>query len=200
MMFGDHLPPSETEVMQAAFHTSERLYMLPIGGLRRWSCRSYRLGQGLWMVIEGDEYSAAFFDREPKFLHYRPRIFLLGQVEFDRGDPYRDLDAVLTAFRAGTAQVPRHGAVVVNGDSESALSAVRDASAEVITVDSAAKSTCWLGDTDPGDGTGPTVAPMKWHGRHYDLRLPLVGRHNAENAALAYVGAVTAGLSQEDGS
>ncbi len=39
--------------------------------------------------------------------HYRARIFLLGPVEFDHGDLYRDLDAVLTAFRAGTAQVPR---------------------------------------------------------------------------------------------
>lgn len=127
MMPGDHPPSSETEVMQAAFHTSEHVSMLPIGGTAMASLAGLMHVRGRRVV--GDEYNAAFFDRGPKFLHYRPRILLLGPVEFDHGDLYRDLDAVLTAFRAGTAQIPRHGAVVVNGDSEPAPSAVRDASA-----------------------------------------------------------------------
>ncbi|MBF0418123.1 MAG: UDP-N-acetylmuramate:L-alanyl-gamma-D-glutamyl-meso-diaminopimelate ligase, partial [Magnetococcales bacterium] len=32
-----------------------------------------RAPQGPWMVIEGDEYDTAFWDKRPKFLHYRPR-------------------------------------------------------------------------------------------------------------------------------
>ena len=67
------------------------------------------------LVIEGDEYNTAFFDRGAKFLHYRPHLFLVGPVEFDHGDLYPNLEAVLTAFRAGTAQVPRTGAVIVEG-------------------------------------------------------------------------------------
>ena len=63
-----------------------------------------------------------------------PHLFLLGPVEFDHADIYRDLDAVLTAYRAGTAQVPRDGGVIVNGWSPAALSAVRDAAAPVVAV------------------------------------------------------------------
>ncbi len=88
------------------------------------------------MVIEGDEYNTAFFDRGPKFLHYRPHLFILGPVEFDHADLYPNLDAVLTAFRAGTAQVPKSGAVVVNAWSEHAVAATRDATAPVVTVGS----------------------------------------------------------------
>ncbi|HPA82130.1 MAG TPA: Mur ligase domain-containing protein, partial [Thermoanaerobaculales bacterium] len=69
-----------------------------IGGMPRWSGRPFRLGGGRQIVIEGDEYNTAFFDRGPKFLHYRPHLFVLGPVEFDHGDIYRDLDAVMTAF------------------------------------------------------------------------------------------------------
>ena len=60
-----------------------------IGGLPGWNPRGYRLGQGSLLVIEGDEYNTAFFDRGAKFLHYRPHLFLLGPVEFDHADLYR---------------------------------------------------------------------------------------------------------------
>ncbi|MDH3816939.1 MAG: Mur ligase domain-containing protein, partial [Acidobacteriota bacterium] len=48
-----------------------------IGGLPRWNPRGFRLGGGAHLVIEGDEYNTAFFDRGPKFLHYRPLLFLI---------------------------------------------------------------------------------------------------------------------------
>ena len=96
-----------------------------VGGLPRWNQRAFRLGQGGHLVIEGDEYNSAFFDRGPKFLHYRPHLFLIGPLEFDHADLYPDLKAILTAFRAGAAQVPRNGAVVVNTWSEGALAAAR---------------------------------------------------------------------------
>ena len=38
--------------------------------VKNWQA-SYRLGSGRYMVIEGDEYDTAFFDKGPKFLHYR---------------------------------------------------------------------------------------------------------------------------------
>jgi len=49
-------------------------------------------GAGEHVVIEGDEYDSAFFDKGPKFLHYRPRNVILTSVEFDHADIYRDLD------------------------------------------------------------------------------------------------------------
>ena len=50
----------------------------------------YRIGAGKAFVIEGDEYDTAFFDKGPKFMHYRPDTALIGTVEFDHADIYRD--------------------------------------------------------------------------------------------------------------
>ena len=165
-----------------------------VGGLLKWSRRSFRLGRGPWMIIEGDEYNTSFFDRGPKFLHYRARIFLLGPVEFDHADLYRDLDAVLTAFRAGTAQVPRHGIVVVNALSPAALEGARDTSAEVIKVGTSTDCALRLGETLVERDSGVTSTSLDWQGRRLDLRLPMPGRHNAENAAMALAGALAAEL------
>ncbi len=57
-------------------------------------------------VVEGDEYDTAFFDKRPKFLHYRPRTAIVTSVEFDHADIYRDLDHVKTAFRSFVELLP----------------------------------------------------------------------------------------------
>ena len=168
-----------------------------VGGLLKWSRRSFRLGRGPWMIIEGDEYNTSFFDRGPKFLHYRARIFLLGPVEFDHADLYRDLDAVLTAFRAGTAQVPRHGTVIVNALSPAALEGVRDTSAQILKVGATPDCALRLGETVVERDSGITRTSVDWQGRQLKLRLPMPGRHNAENAAMALAGALVAELDPD---
>jgi UDP-N-acetylmuramate: L-alanyl-gamma-D-glutamyl-meso-diaminopimelate ligase len=70
-----------------------------IGGAPRDLPSAATLGRGEWFVIEGDEYDSAYFDKEPKFLHYHPSLLVLTAVEFDHADIYRDLDAVKAAFR-----------------------------------------------------------------------------------------------------
>ena len=59
---------------------------------------SARLGQSDLFVIEGDEYDTAFFDKRSKFIHYRPQILVLNNLEFDHADIFKDLDAVKTQF------------------------------------------------------------------------------------------------------
>jgi UDP-N-acetylmuramate: L-alanyl-gamma-D-glutamyl-meso-diaminopimelate ligase len=162
-----------------------------IGGMPRWNPRGFRLGSGPHLVIEGDEYNTAFFDRGPKFLHYRPQVFLVGPVEYDHADLYPNLDAVLTAFRAGSAQVPRDGAVIANAWSEGALAACRDATAPLIKVgpdaDCDLRMTAWTG-TPEG-----STADVEWRGERFQLALDHPGLHNLQNAAMAAAAAMTAG-------
>ncbi len=77
---------------------------------------NYKLGGGPHFVIEGDEYDTAFFDKGPKFLHYRPHAILLNAVEFDHADIYRDLQHVKDAFRELIALLPDDGPLVVCSD------------------------------------------------------------------------------------
>jgi UDP-N-acetylmuramate: L-alanyl-gamma-D-glutamyl-meso-diaminopimelate ligase len=72
----------------------------------------FRLGTGPAFVIEGDEYDTAFFDKGPKFMHYRPRTAIVGTVEYDHADIYADLGQIKTAFRRFTNLVPASGLLV----------------------------------------------------------------------------------------
>jgi UDP-N-acetylmuramate: L-alanyl-gamma-D-glutamyl-meso-diaminopimelate ligase len=167
-----------------------------VGGLPRWNPRGFRIGRGSHLVIEGDEYNSAFFDRGPKFLHYRPHCFLVGPVEFDHADLYPDFEAVLTAFRAGAAQVPRHGSVVVNTWSEGAVAAIRDATAPIVRVgpdgDCDLRLVAWSADG------GRSTAEVVWRGEELELELPMAGFHNLQNAAMAVAAAICSGVGARD--
>ena len=67
-------------------------------------------------VIEGDEYDSAFFDKRSKFIHYRPRILILNNLEFDHGDIFRDLQDIARSFSHLLRIVPSNGFVLMNGD------------------------------------------------------------------------------------
>jgi UDP-N-acetylmuramate: L-alanyl-gamma-D-glutamyl-meso-diaminopimelate ligase len=94
---------------------------------------NFKLGGGPHFVIEGDEYDSAFFDKGPKFLHYRPSAAILTAVEFDHADIYRDLDAVKAAFARFVALLPADAPLVVASAFPHALEVARGGRARVIT-------------------------------------------------------------------
>ncbi len=169
--------------------------MVFVGGLLPWSRRSFRHGRGRFLVIEGDEYNTAFFDRSPKFVHYRPSNLLLGPVEFDHGDIYADADAVVAAFRAGTAQVPPDGLIVTDGASPMALAACGSARAPVVRVGWTPEDEVRL-DNLVQENTLSRWR-LQWQHHTLELELPMTGRHNAENASRAAVVALAAGISPQ---
>ena len=69
-----------------------------IGGIISNFNSSFGVGQGHWIVLEGDEYDTAFFDKGPKFWHYRPDAAVLTSIEFDHADIFRDLDHIKSIF------------------------------------------------------------------------------------------------------
>jgi UDP-N-acetylmuramate: L-alanyl-gamma-D-glutamyl-meso-diaminopimelate ligase len=91
-----------------------------IGGVPSNFARSFRSGTGEAFVVEGDEYDTAFFDKGPKFLHYLPTVAIVGNVEFDHADIYRDADEVERAFRLLANLVPRNGLLIAGVESERA--------------------------------------------------------------------------------
>lgn len=84
------------------------------------SCRPvpaerHNTDQGLF-VIEGDEYDSAYFDKRSKFLHYRPTVGVVNNIEFDHADIFSNLDDVLKSFRLFIRTVSENGLLLVNGD------------------------------------------------------------------------------------
>ena len=88
-----------------------------IGGVAENFNSSFRVSDGPFFTIEGDEYDTAYFDKGPKFMHYRPRTVILNNVEFDHADIYQDMAAVKLAFGRLINLVPENGCLVAGWDS-----------------------------------------------------------------------------------
>ena len=86
-----------------------------VGGILKGYERNYQVGSGPCFVIEGDEYDTAFFDKGPKFLHYRPHCAVLTSIEFDHADIYPDLKSIQEAFARFVALLPPKGLLTVYG-------------------------------------------------------------------------------------
>ncbi|MEM6984983.1 MAG: UDP-N-acetylmuramate:L-alanyl-gamma-D-glutamyl-meso-diaminopimelate ligase [Pseudomonadota bacterium] len=85
-----------------------------IGGVPGNFAVSAQLGDSDVFVVEADEYDTAFFDKRSKFVHYRPDVAVLNNLEFDHADIFPDLAAIETQFHHLLRCVPRRGVVVHN--------------------------------------------------------------------------------------
>ncbi len=92
---------------QAGMHPS---YL--IGGVPQVLPSSAHMDQGEWFVIEADEYDTAFFDKRPKFMHYRPQGVVMHNLEFDHADIYDSLASIQKQFHYLLRTVPQNGWVV----------------------------------------------------------------------------------------
>src|SRR5919206_285588 len=88
-----------------------------VGGVVQNFGASFRVTESPYFLIEGDEYDTAYFDKGPKFMHYLPETAVVGNIEFDHADIYKDLDAIKLAFRRLMNLVPGNGRLVAGWDS-----------------------------------------------------------------------------------
>ncbi|MCO6509184.1 MAG: UDP-N-acetylmuramate:L-alanyl-gamma-D-glutamyl-meso-diaminopimelate ligase [Aridibacter famidurans] len=88
-----------------------------VGGVVQNFGASFRVTDSDYFVIEGDEYDTAYFDKKPKFMHYLPEVAIVGNIEFDHADIYRDLTDIKFQFSRLMNLVPANGRLVVGTDS-----------------------------------------------------------------------------------
>ena len=172
-----------------------------VGGVLKNFNRSYQLGTGDTFILEGDEYDTAFFDKGPKFLHYRPQMLILNAVEFDHADIYRDLGHVLESFSKLVAIMPKNGLIVADGDNVNVRGLVANAPCRVLTIGLNGETNLSAADPQFGEQCrfgllkdGKEIGCQPGSGR---LESPLSGRHNLKNL-LAVIGiGLELGLSPE---
>lgn len=87
-----------------------------IGGIAKNFSQSFKNPEGNYFVIEGDEYDTAYFDKVPKFVHYKPKHVILTSVEFDHADIYKDLQAVKDSFAKLMHLIPENGTLLACAD------------------------------------------------------------------------------------
>ncbi len=151
-----------------------------IGGVLRGYERNYQIGRGPYFVIEGDEYDTAFFDKGPKFLHYRPHLAVLTSIEFDHADIYADLKAVQKAFARFLSILPEEGLLVAHGPDPRIQEILFQALCPVETYGLDARWDWHLEELTPTEkGSRFQVYRRREFFGAFDS--PLAGKHNALN-------------------
>ena len=189
---GTHGKTTTTTILAWLLQAAGREPGFLIGGVAEDFGVSARLGSGREFVVEADEYDTAFFDKRSKFVHYRPKIAILNNLEFDHADIFPDVAAIQRQFHHLVRTVPGNGRLIVNGE-DARL-------AEVLAMG------CWTPverfGFDPelewsarlveADGSafdvlkrGQPVGRVEW---------PLLGHHNVLNALAALAAAHAVGV------
>ena len=168
-----------------------------VGGVTLNYTGNFRLGAGEHVVIEGDEYDTAYFDKGPKFVHYRARTALLTSIEFDHADIYRDMAHYESAYEKFCATLPPDGWLGVSASYPRAVEiALKYSQARVVTYGIAESAEYRAVDLEFGEGgsrfviQGPGDEPA-------EITMSMTGLHNVENAAGVWAAARALGLSPD---
>jgi UDP-N-acetylmuramate: L-alanyl-gamma-D-glutamyl-meso-diaminopimelate ligase len=167
-----------------------------IGGVPNDLPGGAKLGQGAPFVIEGDEYDSAFFDKRSKFIHYRPQVAVLNNLEFDHADIFRDLEDVQRTFRHFLRIIPSSGYALINGDDANIAALLPAPWTQVLRVGLGVENDLVIRNFQ--DAPAGAQFELVWQGQLWaQVQWPMHGIFNARNAAMAALAAAFASGYQD---
>jgi UDP-N-acetylmuramate: L-alanyl-gamma-D-glutamyl-meso-diaminopimelate ligase len=197
---GTHGKTTTTAMLAWIFHSAGKRPNFLVGGVAENFGKSYGLGGGSEFILEGDEYETAFWDRGPKFFHYHPDDLIITSLEFDHADIYADFETYQLAFGRLVNLVPRHGRVVIWGDTEDSGPALRQAASKAfcpVETYGFSAGNDWIARDVAVDGE-MTRFRLFCRGKEIgEFSLAATGRHNVLNATAAIAVANGRGIGVE---
>ncbi|MFZ1986306.1 MAG: UDP-N-acetylmuramate--L-alanine ligase [Desulfatitalea sp.] len=151
-----------------------------IGGILVDFSSNYRVGGGSWIVLEGDEYDTAFFDKGAKFFHYTPDVAVLTSVEFDHADIFNDLDHVKQTFRKFLERLAPQADLVAFDADENIAELLPVVQCQIVGYGNRPNTEWTLGAVR----IAPPYTHFKVyrHGQPYgDFKTRMIGTHNLSN-------------------
>ena len=195
---GTHGKTTTTSLLAQVLHHAGRDPSLLVGGVPLNFNEGFRLGKGEHFVLEGDEYDTAYFDKGPKFLHYRPRTAIVTGAELDHADIYRDTPHYESAFEKFYALLPPDGYAAACSTFANWKRLASFARCRVESYSS--KDGAEADWTARRLSLGPSGASFEVAFRgspEQKVTLPAAGRHNVENALGVYAACRALGLSPQ---
>ncbi len=170
-----------------------------IGGVSQNFSESFRVTSTKFIVLEGDEYDTAFFDKVPKFVHYKPQDVILTSVEYDHADIYPDMKSLIQAFDKLSDLVPATGYFITCSEQETPLRIAHRSKAKIIyygfsnTAESHAKNI----ELGPHGSSFRWISKLQSSSLDLKVNLPMAGRHNILNALACLTWIHARGLNVE---
>ena len=183
LVTGTHGKTTTSAIIAHLLHAAGLDPTFMIGGILSNFNSNYRLGRGKHMVIEGDEYDTAFFDKGPKFLHYPACITVMNGIEFDHADIFRDLDHIKQAFTWLVSHLPSDGVILANGEDAHLADVLENTEVPVEKFGRDDYHWTFSGQTVMDGRTLFQVTCRT--GGSVEMVSPLMGRHNAMNSLAA---------------
>lgn len=194
---GTHGKTTTTSIIAWLLEAAGRKPGFLIGGVAANFDRTAKGPEANHFVIEGDEYDTAFFDKGPKFLHYRPKTAIITSIEFDHADIYADLAHIQGNFRQLVEIIPDDGLLVARWDSDAVAEVCADARCEVRRYGPGQQ---WDGRIEDVDTTrGVMRFSVLEAGRSVGtFESLLVGEHNLMNQVAAVAALTREGLTADE--
>ncbi len=164
-----------------------------IGGVPENFNHSASLGNSEYFIIEADEYDTAFFDKRPKFLHYRPNITVINNLEFDHADIYKDLDEIKWQFHQLLRITPSSGKIIANGNDENIQDVIEMGAWSPIETFGFSGVNTWTGGSEKSGNIQITYKDKQPVSEVWDLE----GNYNIENALGAIAAANAIGVNYQ---
>jgi UDP-N-acetylmuramate: L-alanyl-gamma-D-glutamyl-meso-diaminopimelate ligase len=150
-----------------------------------------------FVVLEGDEYDTAFFDKRSKFFHYLPTVLIINNIEFDHADIFASLDEIKLAFKRVTNLVPRNGVIIANADDPNVMDILQGAPAPVLTFGLNTNANVMADDIQYSETS--SRFRVRSAGRPEGLlEIPMLGEFNVRNALAVTAASEYLGLTREE--
>lgn len=194
---GTHGKTTTTALLSWVLHSAKRKPGFMVGGWMKNFDGNHAIPEGKFFVSEGDEYDTAFFDKGPKFLHYSPFASILTGIEFDHADIYRDLDHIKDSFRKFVNIIHPSGFLLAAFSDKNVQDVLADASCQVETYGFSSSADWVIGDYKFVSGKGYfTLSHQSVNVANFNL--PMIGRHNIQNATSVAVMGLKLGLTTQE--
>ncbi|HET6402174.1 MAG TPA: Mur ligase family protein, partial [Candidatus Kapabacteria bacterium] len=195
---GTHGKSTTSSLMAWTLESSGRNPSFLIGGVPENFGAGYQARpESEFVVLEGDEYDTAFFDKRSKFLHYLPTTLIINNIEFDHADIFSSLDEIKLAFKRLTLLVPRNGLLIANADDANVMEVVTGSIAPVLTFGISENANVLAEDIRYTDSSTNFSFRAIGH-PEARLEIPLLGEFNVRNALAVTVAARHHGLTFEE--
>ncbi|HWF43816.1 MAG TPA: UDP-N-acetylmuramate:L-alanyl-gamma-D-glutamyl-meso-diaminopimelate ligase [Candidatus Kapabacteria bacterium] len=195
---GTHGKSTTSSLMAWTLESAGRHPSFLIGGVPENFHQGYQASpQSEFVVLEGDEYDTAFFDKRSKFFHYLPSTLIVNNIEFDHADIFNSVEEIKLAFKRLTNLVPRNGLIIANGDDSNVIDVLQNSSAPVWTFGISHNVNVRAVDIRYTDHSSIFTIRAIGH-PEATLEIPMLGEFNVRNALAVTAAALHHGLSFEE--
>jgi len=193
LVTGTHGKTTTSSIMAHILYTAGMDPSFMIGGILKDFNSSFRIGSGRYMVIEGDEYDTAFFDKGPKFMHYDPEITIMTGIEFDHADIFTNIDHIKKIFSTFVKKIEKNSHIIAFNDNDNLKEILASC---IASMERYGEQGQWS-FSNHIQNNSKTFFDVQGPNKAVSIETNLVGRHNLFNCIACIAAANRIGISDK---